>query len=61
VTTERINDFLGDDTMYLFTTNADNDTHNMNQIQNINDTTNADNDTHNMNQIQNINEKICLI
>ena len=29
---ERIMEFLSDDTMYLFTTNADNNTHNMNQI-----------------------------
>jgi hypothetical protein len=34
---ERINAFKGGDTMYLFTTNADNNTHNMNQIQKINE------------------------
>jgi hypothetical protein len=37
MTPERINAFKGDDTMYLFTTNADNNTHNMNQIQKINE------------------------
>jgi hypothetical protein len=34
---ERIMEFLSDDTMHLFTTNADNNTHNMNQIQQINE------------------------
>jgi hypothetical protein len=34
---ERIKEFLSDDTIYLFTTNADNNTHNMNQIQQINE------------------------
>jgi hypothetical protein len=37
MTEERRNEFLGDDTMYLFTTNADYNTHNMNQIQKINE------------------------
>jgi hypothetical protein len=37
MTPERINAKKGDDTMYLFTTNADNNTHNMNQIQKINE------------------------
>ena len=34
---ERIKEFLSDDTMYLFTTNADNNNHNMNQIIRINE------------------------
>jgi hypothetical protein len=34
---ERIKDFSSEDTMYLFTTNADNNTHNINQIQQINE------------------------